>query len=109
MEGGKASPVREANRAGLSAPHEVDDLDHVAVVKLGLGVVGPRHDLAVLLHGHRAASEAELLDQAVSQAPEHHLVSLADVGAFAAFLVSDSARSISGNIAFVDGGQHVVA
>jgi len=50
----------------------------------------------------------ELLQRAVQQAPEHMLVSLDDVGALAAFLVSDAAKAITGNIAYVDAGYHVV-
>jgi len=51
----------------------------------------------------------ELLERATRDAPEHRLVTLDDVGAYAAFLVSDAARSITGNIAYVDAGYHVVA
>jgi enoyl-[acyl-carrier protein] reductase I len=51
----------------------------------------------------------ELLERAVRDAPEHRLVTLDDIGAYAAFLVSDAARAITGNIAFVDAGYHVVA
>ena len=51
----------------------------------------------------------ELLDRAVREAPEHRLVTLDDVGAYAAFLVSDAASAITGNIAYVDAGYHVVA
>jgi enoyl-[acyl-carrier protein] reductase I len=50
----------------------------------------------------------ELLDRAANQAPEHRLVSLDDVGAFAAFLVSDASQSITGNINYIDAGYHVV-
>jgi enoyl-[acyl-carrier protein] reductase I len=50
----------------------------------------------------------ELLDRAARQAPEHCLVSLNDVGAFAAFLVSDASQMITGNINYVDAGYHVV-
>ena len=61
----------------------------------------------------RAASGIEdfdaLLERAVREAPEHRLVTLDDVGAYAAFLVSDGARAITGNVAYVDGGYHVVA
>jgi enoyl-[acyl-carrier protein] reductase I len=35
-------------------------------------------------------------------------VTLDDVGSFAAFLVSDAAKAITGNIAYVDAGYHVV-
>jgi len=51
----------------------------------------------------------EMLAQAAADAPEHHLVEPADVGALAAFLVSDAARRITGTIIPVDGGAHLVA
>ena len=51
----------------------------------------------------------ELLARAARDAPEHRLVTLDDVGAYAAFLVSDAAKSITGTIAYVDAGYHVVA
>jgi enoyl-[acyl-carrier protein] reductase I len=60
----------------------------------------------------RAASGIEhfdaLLARAAKQAPEHRLVTLDDVGAYAAFLVSDDAKAITGDIAYVDAGYHVV-
>jgi enoyl-[acyl-carrier protein] reductase I len=60
----------------------------------------------------RAASGIDhfdaLLERAAQQAPEHRLVTLDDVGAFAAFLVSDEAKAITGNIAYVDAGYHVL-
>jgi enoyl-[acyl-carrier protein] reductase I len=50
----------------------------------------------------------ELLDRAARQAPEHHLVSIEDVGSLAAFLVSDFAKSITGGVHYIDGGYHIV-
>jgi enoyl-[acyl-carrier protein] reductase I len=50
----------------------------------------------------------ELLAAAAAVAPDHNLVEVADVGALAAFLVSDGARRITGTIIPVDGGQHLV-
>ena len=50
----------------------------------------------------------DLLERAANQAPEHRLVTLDDVGAYAAFLVSDEAKAITGNIAYVDAGYHVL-
>ncbi len=50
----------------------------------------------------------ELLERAAKQAPEHQLVTAGDVGAFAAFLASDAAKAITGNIAYVDAGYHVL-
>ncbi|MEO7168854.1 MAG: enoyl-ACP reductase FabI [Sphingomonas sp.] len=51
----------------------------------------------------------ELLDRAAAAVPEHQLVDIADVGALAAFLVSDAARRITGTIIPVDSGQHLLA
>ena len=50
----------------------------------------------------------ELLERAARQAPEHQLVTADDVGALAAFLVSDAAKAITGDIAYVDAGYHVL-
>ena len=51
----------------------------------------------------------ELLERAASRAPTHQLVTIDDVGAVAACLVSDAARGMTGNTAYVDGGYHIVA
>ncbi len=50
----------------------------------------------------------ELLEQAAARAPAQHLVSIEDVGAVAAFLVGDWARSLTGNTIYVDAGYHIV-
>lgn len=50
----------------------------------------------------------ELLDRAAMQAPGGRLVTSDDVGALAAFLVSDEASAITGNISYVDAGYHAV-
>jgi len=50
----------------------------------------------------------ELLQRAAERAPEHHLVTIEDCGAMAAFLVSDGARNVTGSIAFVDAGYNIV-
>jgi enoyl-[acyl-carrier protein] reductase I len=61
----------------------------------------------------RAASGIDHFDDmlagAVLAAPEHEVATIDDVGALAAFLVSDSARHITGTIVPIDGGQHVMA
>ena len=50
----------------------------------------------------------ELLERAAKLAPEHQLITLDDIGALAAFLVSDEAKAITGNISYVDAGYHIV-
>jgi enoyl-[acyl-carrier protein] reductase I len=51
----------------------------------------------------------ELLVAEAATAPEHQLVGIEDIGAMAAFLVSDGARHITGTIVPVDSGQHLMA
>lgn len=49
-----------------------------------------------------------LIEQAVLRAPQHHLVTIEDVGTVTALLVSDGARSLTGNTIYVDAGYHVM-
>jgi NAD(P)-dependent dehydrogenase (short-subunit alcohol dehydrogenase family) len=61
----------------------------------------------------RAASAIDhfdkVIDEARSRAPERRLVTIEDVGAMAAGLVSDFARNVTGSIAYVDAGYHVMS
>jgi enoyl-[acyl-carrier protein] reductase I len=50
----------------------------------------------------------ELLDRARARTPEHRLVGIEDVGNVAAFLVSDGAAALTGNIEYVDAGYHII-
>ncbi|RDD60260.1 enoyl-[acyl-carrier-protein] reductase FabI [Ferruginivarius sediminum] len=50
----------------------------------------------------------QLMERARKRAPQHHLVSIDDVGALAAFLTSDQAKSLTGNIEYIDAGMHIV-
>jgi enoyl-[acyl-carrier protein] reductase I len=50
----------------------------------------------------------ELLDAARARAPGHALAGIDDVGNVAAFLASDAARLLNGNIEYVDAGLHVM-
>ena len=50
----------------------------------------------------------QLASDVESRAPLRHLVSIDDVGALAAFMVSDAAASITGGTLHVDGGYHIL-
>ena len=60
----------------------------------------------------RAASGIERFDELLERArcctPEHRLVSIEDVGNLAAFLVSDGAAALTGNVEYIDAGYHIV-
>jgi len=51
----------------------------------------------------------EMLDRSAAAVPERQLVTIDDVGALAAFLVSDAARRITGTVIPVDSGLHLLA
>ncbi|WP_220469858.1 enoyl-ACP reductase FabI [Colwellia sp. MB02u-10] len=51
----------------------------------------------------------ELINDARARAPKRQLVTIEDVGNVATGLVSDAAKSVTGNITFVDAGYHVLA
>jgi enoyl-[acyl-carrier protein] reductase I len=50
----------------------------------------------------------ELMQDAIDRAPLHRLVSIEDIGALSAYLVSDVAKTITGGTIYVDGGYHIV-
>jgi enoyl-[acyl-carrier protein] reductase I len=50
-----------------------------------------------------------LIDDARRRAPLAREVDIDDVGGFCAFLVSDAARAITGDVHYVDGGLHIMA
>jgi enoyl-[acyl-carrier protein] reductase I len=60
----------------------------------------------------RAASGIDqferLLEAAASRSPKRHLVTIDDVGAAAACLVSDAAAALTGHTAYVDAGYHIM-
>jgi enoyl-[acyl-carrier protein] reductase I len=78
--------------------------------------LGPKHIRVNALSPGPVATRAasgiehfdELLERAAKEAPEHKLITIDDVGALAAFLVSDEAKAITGNISYVDAGYHVL-
>lgn len=50
----------------------------------------------------------EMLERARQRAPEHQLATIDDVGALSAFLASDRARAMTGNVEYVDAGAHAM-
>lgn len=50
----------------------------------------------------------ELMEQAAERAPNHALVTIEQVGNVAAFLASDAADGMTGNVVYVDNGYNVV-
>ena len=61
----------------------------------------------------RAASGIDhfdaLIDEAKSRAPVHRLVTIEEIGALAACMVSGYATSVTGNLSYVDAGFHVMS
>ena len=88
-----------------------------AVVRQLAAELGPRevrvHALSPGPILTRAASGIAHFDELLAQAAEasalHEQVSIDDVGAVAAYLVSDWSRRMTGNVVFVDGGSHIRA
>ena len=50
----------------------------------------------------------QLMQDAIERAPLHKLVSIEDIGALSAYLVSDVARSLTGGTIYIDGGYNIV-
>jgi len=50
-----------------------------------------------------------LLERAKERSPERMLATIEDVGHVAAFLASDGARSLTGNVEYIDAGYHIMA
>ena len=50
----------------------------------------------------------ELLERSRLRTPEHQLVSIEDIGGFAAFLVGDGAKALTGYVEYIDGGYHIL-
>ena len=50
----------------------------------------------------------KLLEDVRAETPSNELVSLDDIGKFAAFLVSDDAASITGGVHYIDAGHHII-
>ncbi len=87
-----------------------------AVTKYMAAELGPKgisvHALSPGPLKTRAASGLErfdeLLEEAAARAPTHQLVSIEQVGAYAAFLASAEAGNITGGVHYIDGGYHIV-
>lgn len=58
--------------------------------------------------GNGIAHFDDVMKSAIDRSPQHHGVNTEDIGAMAAFLVSDAARWVTGNTTYVDAGYHVM-
>ncbi|WP_404378339.1 enoyl-ACP reductase FabI [Caenispirillum salinarum] len=60
----------------------------------------------------RAASGIQrfdaLMEKAAERAPQHTLVTIEEIGAYANFLVSDGARTVTGGVHYVDAGYNII-
>lgn len=54
------------------------------------------------------ASFDKLLNDAAERAPKRALVGIDDVGIATAYLATDAARMITGNVIYIDGGYHIM-
>jgi enoyl-[acyl-carrier protein] reductase I len=50
----------------------------------------------------------ELMERTRQRTPEHRLVGIDEIGSLASFLVSDAASALTGNIEFIDAGNHII-
>ncbi|MBB4303464.1 enoyl-[acyl-carrier protein] reductase I [Rhodobium orientis] len=50
----------------------------------------------------------ELMARTADRTPTHHLATIEDVGAYAAFLASREAANVTGGVHMIDGGYHIV-
>ena len=88
-----------------------------AAVRYAAAELGPKgvsvHALSPGPLRTRAASGLaafdELLEAAAARAPTHHLATIEDVGAYAAFLASRAAANVTGGVHPIDGGHAIVA
>ncbi len=88
-----------------------------AAVRYAAAELGPKgisvHALSPGPLQTRAASGIdafdELLEAAAERAPTHHLATIEDVGAYAAFLASPAAANVTGGVHPIDGGYGIVA
>lgn len=59
--------------------------------------------------GSGIANFDQMMETAAARAPLHHLATIGDVGAMAAFLASDQARNLTGGVHDIDGGYSITA
>lgn len=50
----------------------------------------------------------EMMARAADKAPQHTLVTIEEIGAYAGFLVSDGARTVTGGVHYVDAGYNIM-
>ena len=50
----------------------------------------------------------DLMAKATERAPTHHLTTIDEVGAYSAFLATDAAKSVTGQLVYIDGGYNII-
>jgi enoyl-[acyl-carrier protein] reductase I len=50
----------------------------------------------------------DLMAKATDRAPTHHLTTIDEVGAYSAFLATDAAKSVTGQLVYIDGSYNVI-
>ena len=95
-------PVKAALEASMRyMAHELGE-QHIRVNALSTGPVNTRAASGL-------ADFDALMEKAAKEAPLHQLVSIEQVGAMAAFLVSDAAAQVTGQTIYVDAGYNTAA
>lgn len=94
-------PVKAALEASVRyMAHELGE-EHIRVNALSTGPVKTRA-ASGLSHFD------ELMQKAAKEAPLHQLVTIEQIGAMAAFLVSDNATQVTGQTVYVDAGYNTI-
>lgn len=50
----------------------------------------------------------DLMVKATERAPTHHLTTIEEVGSYSAFLATDAAKSVTGQLVYIDGGYNII-
>jgi enoyl-[acyl-carrier protein] reductase I len=95
-------PVKAALEASMRALAVELGASNIRVNAISSGPVKTRAASGLL-------SFEDLMHSALGKAPLHHPITKDDIGAMAAFLVSDNARYVTGQNLYVDAGLNIIA